>query len=80
MKAERSVSSTAGRLTLRHVNKFLREHGVPDVLHAGKGYFYFNGPNADKWPQQGVYVYRINQLTLQQWLQQYNMLKEQGDK
>lgn len=61
-------------LTLRKVNKELAPFGVE--LVKGDGYFYFEGEVVDNKSYTSVYVFRLNQLTLEQWLEEFqNILK-----
>jgi len=66
--------TTAPRLTLRRINAAIAAIGGREQLVRGKGYFYFVGGNAASWPRSGVYVYRLNALTLDQWLAEYREL------
>ena len=59
------------------VNKALSAKGYNDELFAGKGYWYFSGSAADKFPQSSVYVYRLNDLNLDQWIEAYESLRGQ---
>ncbi len=64
-------------LTLKAVNKAMVARGYSDELVKGDGYFYFIGEKADQFYSSSVYVYRLNQLTLEQWLDDYaRMLAE----
>ena len=65
------------RLTLRIINQRIAEHGYE--LIKGKGYFYFTPLNdnfkclslgEDNYQPQSesVYVYRLNHLTLESWV------------
>jgi hypothetical protein len=56
------------------VNRKLQELGETPRLRAGRGYYYFDGV-ACGWPASSVYVYRSNELTLSEWLAEYNQLK-----
>ena len=56
------------------VNKALRARGVPHILTAGRGYYYFRGGNALCWYSSSVYVYRAVELTLERWLEEYDQL------
>ncbi len=55
-------------LQLRTVNKALRAEGINLELVAGEGYFYFIGEGAEHAKQTSVMVYRLNDLSLEQWL------------
>ena len=55
-------------LTINKVNKEICAHGLKMELCKGvENYFYFVGEDVDI-SQPGVYVYRLNQLSLNQWL------------
>ena len=54
-------------LTLKKVNKAIKDKGYDAELVKGDGYFYFSGEDVSLCFEQGVYVYRLNQLTLEHW-------------
>jgi hypothetical protein len=56
------------------VNAALKARGEEPRLRAGRGYYYFDGP-AIAWPSSSVYIYRADDLTLDQWLAEYDNLK-----
>jgi hypothetical protein len=59
-------------IKLATVNKALAARGHANVeLVRGDGYFYFIGEDADQFYTSSVYVYRLNQLTLDQWIADY---------
>lgn len=60
------------RLTINLINKNLP---AGYELVRGEGYFYFFGGDSASWEQSGVYVNRLNDLTLEQWLDEFNYLK-----
>lgn len=60
---------------IRQVNTALRLAGIDDRLKRGKGYYFFYGPQATSWYQSGVYVYRADLLTVEEWLTEYQLLK-----
>ena len=62
--------------TLKQVNKALEALGTNDRLYKGNGYYYFSGGEADGWPSVSVMVYRLNQLSLNSWIQEYKRLQE----
>lgn len=71
----------AQRLTIRRINEALKARGITDELVRGNGYFYFWGDAAIKWGHSSVYVCKLNHIpTVEQWMRQYDILKEQGDK
>jgi len=56
------------RLTLKRINQEIARRGGKERLVRGLGYFYFTDGDAASWPRSGVYVYRLGQLTLDQWI------------
>jgi hypothetical protein len=60
----------------RTINNALRAKGYRDEIFAGNGYWYFSGNDASQFTQSGVYgVYRLNELTLTQWIAAYESLR-----
>ena len=58
-------------ITLRQVNAELARQGIAAELVKGAGYFYFTGEAVQYAAEQGVYgVYRPNELSLAQWVQE----------
>jgi hypothetical protein len=72
-----TVVAATTPVTLRTVNQALRKAGITDELVKGAGYFYFVG-EASNWPKCSVYVYRVNQLTIPQWIEEYRDLEKDG--
>jgi hypothetical protein len=62
-------------LTLKGVNAELKRRGYAEELVRGEGYFWFDGPTL--WPRTAVYVYRLNHLTLDQWVAALDELRAQ---
>lgn len=62
-------------LTIKKVEKALSEIGANVHIWKGEGYYYFYGPDADHWFDTMVYVSRLNDLTLDQWIEEYRMKK-----
>lgn len=57
------------------VNKFLVENGFSQYrLVKGVGYYYFSGADAMQWESSAVAVFRVNQLSFQQWLDELKTL------
>lgn len=56
-------------LTLNRVNKEIAARGLDMELCKGKDYFYFWGNHAST-DMPGVYTYRLNDLTLDRWLEE----------
>ena len=64
------------RLTAATVNKGLKDRGIKERLFKGDGYFYFAQGDAYNWKSSMVCgVHSANDLTLEQWICEYNALK-----
>jgi len=57
----------APKSTLLGINKRLAPMGVE--LVKGEGYFYFVGAPVEKLPSTSIMVFRLNQLTSDQWVE-----------
>lgn len=68
MKAKRNHT------TRKMVNDALRARGRDESLREGEGYFYFGGGEAVNWLSSSVMVKRISDLTLEQWLKEFDSL------
>jgi len=66
--------------SIRDVNKVLKEMGVEERLAHGKGYYYFYDGDAMSWPSSSVYIYRIDELSTQDWIATYKQLKGEYEK
>lgn len=55
-------------------NRALKARGEVPRLRNGRGYYYFDGP-ALVWPTSSVFVYRADELTLAEWLDEYDTLR-----
>lgn len=64
-------------ISIKQVNKLLPE-GYE--LVKGKGYFYFSGNDALDWETSSVYVYKISDLPLERWLEEFNYLRSEYGK
>jgi hypothetical protein len=53
------------------VNAFLKSKNIKEKLQKGKGYFYFSGGDSYNWAESAVYVYRIDDMTFQDWYEEY---------
>ena len=67
-------------INLNTVNITLKKLGAAETLVKGEGYFYFIDGQAAEWETSSVYVYKVNDLTLDQWIEEYRTLKAEGDK
>lgn len=68
------------RVTRKIVNDALRARGRDESLREGDGYFYFGGGEAVNWLTSSVMVRRISDLTLEQWLKEFDSLLERNKK
>jgi len=59
------------KLTLEMINKELKKQGYDTKLVKGEEYFYFVGKEAWNFSCQSVYVPRLNDLSLEQWVKEY---------
>lgn len=73
-------SMTKSRVTRKMVNDALRARGRDESLREGEGYFYFGGGEAVNWLTSSVMVRRISDLTLEQWLKEFDSLLERNRK
>ncbi len=62
------------RVTRKMINDKLRERGRDESLRPGDGYFYFGGDEAVNWLTNSVRVQRMSDLTLEQWLEEFDKL------
>jgi hypothetical protein len=67
-------------LTRKMVNDALRARGRDESLREGDGYFYFGGGEAVNWLSSSVMVKRISDLTLEQWLKEFDSLLDREKK
>ena len=65
------------RVTLNKVNAALAALGHEEVLVKGGGYFYFADGTASSWSAVSVYVYHLNDLTVEQWVQEHADLRKE---
>jgi hypothetical protein len=68
------MTTTKPLNTVYAVNRELKRLGETPRLRAGRGYYYFDG-DAIAWPSSSVYVCYSDDLTVEQWLAEYNVLK-----
>ena len=62
-------------ITLRTVNKAIAHFGDIELVK-GNGYFYFVGEDVNVWAE-GVYVYRLNELSLERWIEEAKAVLEE---
>ena len=63
-------------MTIPKVNAELARRGIEATLVNARGYFYFKGPEPSGWLDRTVRVKRICELTLQQWVGEYDRLRK----
>ena len=63
-------------ISIKTVNNALKKLGHEEKLCKGNGYFYFYDGEADQWYSSSVSVFAINHLTLEQWIESFDRLKE----
>lgn len=81
------MSQKHTRFTKRQVEEaILGRFGMSVRLHrdsSGYYYFYSDDDNTDlelnRWPSTSVYVYRLNQITLEDWMGSFAGLKSAGE-
>jgi hypothetical protein len=64
------------KLDLKHVNTELERLGKKAQLAKGSGYFYFREGEAADWIDTVVKVRKLNDLTLKQWMAEFQRLQE----
>jgi hypothetical protein len=62
------------------VNDALRARGPDESLREREGYFYFGGGEAVNWLSSSVMIKRISDLTLEQWLKEFDSLLDRDKK
>ena len=66
------------RISLKAINSELERLGSNAVLAKGDGYFYFWGGEAADWLDRTVRVPTLQSLTLEQWIEQFQALREKN--
>lgn len=56
-------------LQLRAVNRALAARGIALELVKGEGYFYVVGDGVECLHSASIYVYRLNDMTLERWVE-----------
>jgi len=64
------------QLTIKAINKELKKRGYEEKIARGYGYFYFYDGNAASWYQSGTYISRLNDLTLEGWINERQNLAD----
>jgi hypothetical protein len=63
------------QLHLKTINDELGRRGYKAELEKGNGYFYFQGGEAAGWLDRTVKVRTVNSLTLKEWMEEFERLK-----
>src|SRR5713101_5885382 len=69
---------TLVRVSRKAINAELERHGFHTTLWQGGGYFYFRGGEAADWLDRTVRVPTLQSLTLEQWIDQFRILKQKN--
>lgn len=67
-------------MQLRTVNKAIAARGIDAELVHGEGYFYFVGSAVENADSTSVMVFRLNDLTLDQWMEELDSAIEESTK
>lgn len=62
-------------MRLSTVNRALEAAGIQAELFRGQDYFYFVGPDVENSPRSIVYVPRLSDLSLADWVEESQTLK-----
>jgi hypothetical protein len=65
-------------ISLKAINSELERLGCHAVLARGDGYFYVWGGEAADWLDRTVRVPTLQSLTLEQWIEQFRLLREKN--
>jgi hypothetical protein len=57
------------------VNAALKAQGFKEKLTRGRGYYCFRDGDASTWHATSVYIYRADDLTVDQWMEEYHELR-----
>ena len=68
------------RISLKVINSELERRDSQAVLAKGDGYFYFWGGEAADWLDRTVRVPMLHSLTLDQWMEEFQKLRETNRK
>jgi len=62
-------------VTRKKINAAIAAIGGTEEIVKGRGYWYFAGGASSGWLSSSVYVYRLDDLTLAQWIEEYHELR-----
>lgn len=66
-------------ISIKTVNSAIKKLGGKAELVKGVGYFYFWSDDVSFVDGSSVFVYRINDLSLADWIEEYKSLKVSAD-
>jgi len=67
-------------ITIAAVNKALKAAGFDAEIVNGKGYLWFDGPEASNWFSSSVPVCHLNHIsTVSGWVEKYRQMKADHD-
>ena len=66
------------RITLKAVNEELARRGHRVLLEKGDGYFYFRTGEAADWLDRTVQVYKVNDLSVDEWVARFEELQRKN--
>jgi hypothetical protein len=66
------------RASVAAVNAAIRASDGAETLTRGRDYYYFRGGDSARWPQTAVYVSRVDALTVNEWVQEWRVLKAEA--
>ncbi len=58
------------RVTIKSINRAILDAGLNAEIVRGVGYFYFVGDDVDLRKESSVYVYRLNELSIEEWVEE----------
>jgi hypothetical protein len=61
-------------LTVAKLNAELKRRGILERLRRGRGYHYFVEGRAHAWYTSSVYVYRVDSLSVDEWIAERDLL------
>jgi len=67
------------RLTLKTINAELARRDHRALLARGDGYFYVWSGEASDWLDRTIRVSKLNDLTAEQWVQEFERLKKRNE-
>lgn len=68
----RAVNLDRPTRTVGDVNKILASQGQPERLVKGQGYVYWAEGTTPEWDSSMIYVYRLSDLTIREYLEDHN--------